>query len=532
MTAPALSHLPPLPLESLVMAADLATSPPPPPPPRSGPAGRGIGDVVAGRYKITGIVGKGAMGAVFAAEHAITGQKVALKFMIVGDEDGQEFIARFEQEAKVMAGLRSSNTIRIYDFGHTDDGALFMAMELLVGVPLDKHLRDLGQAGAAMSERDAGQATVQMLRSLGEAHGLGLVHRDMKPGNVFLNDDGSGDTQVKVLDFGLARVGNSNLTNLGRIMGTPAYMSPEQWQGSGVGPAADLYAVGCMMFAMVTGDAPYAAGDNMLSLMHKHCTEDIPDPRERSKVPLSDGFVAIARKAMAKHATERFADAKEMRNAIEALLGGSWTSSLNLGTASSLRLQTSQRAADSRVADDQATIAADHPAALKSSQKKIVPARSESEDATIAAVRQTVGARTEVQGVTPTPPAAKAKMWPVFAGIGVVAIAALAWLATRGGEPAPGPSPAVAAVPVTAPPAAATAGVAAPAPPAALPVEPAKPAPSAAVPIAAPVAVPAVAVPAVAPAPEAAPVAHAPKARVAKPAAPAKKKASTLETVD
>lgn len=495
-------------------------APPPPPPSRAaGTGARGIGDVVAGRYRITGVVGKGAMGAVFAAEHAHTGQKVALKFMIVGDEDGQEFIARFEQEAKVMAGLRNSHTIRIYDFGHTEDGALFMAMELLVGKPLDKHLRDLGLAGQTMTERDAGQLAVQMLRSLGEAHGLGLVHRDMKPGNVFLNDDGSGDTMAKVLDFGLARVNNSALTNVGRIMGTPAYMSPEQWQGANVGPAADLYAVGCMMFAMVTGDAPYQSGENVLSLMHKHCTEDIPDPREKSKNKLSDGFVQVTRRAMAKHADDRFPDAKSMRMALEAVLGGSWTSSIDLGTASQLSLAGAKHVVGGTAAD-QATIAADGAALRQKSQKNV--AFTGSEDATIAGVlnatrQSAIGTASSLGQAAPAK-----KPWAAIAIAAVVVAAAGAWFATRGDAPAE-PAPAIpAAAPV------ATAPVAAPLPAAAAPVAALPPAPVAAIP-------PAPAPVAAAPAPDAAvptpPAPTTPKPKAARPA-PAKKKATTLETVD
>ncbi len=517
---------------------------PPPPPVQSGPAGRGIGDVVAGRYRITGVVGKGAMGAVFAAEHTITAQKVALKFMIVGDEEGQEFIARFEQEAKVMAGLRSSNTIRIYDFGHTDDGALFMAMELLVGKPLDKHIRDLARENQTMTERDAGQLTVQMLRSLGEAHGLGLVHRDMKPGNVFLNDDGSGDTMAKVLDFGLARVSNSALTNVGRIMGTPAYMAPEQWQGSNVGPQADLYAVGCMMYAMVTAEPPFQAGDNVLSLMHKHCSEDIPDPREKAKFPLSEGFVSIMRTAMAKKAADRFEDAKSMRNAIEAVLGGSWNSSMNLGTSTQLTVKNGSNVGGGPEGGtaEQATIAADSAVVLRQNQshKSNIASRAPSGDQTIAVVRPpsqvNIGqAPLSAEGQAHS----KGKPWAAIAIAAVGIIAVAAWLATRGGPtsapPAPAavtPQPAVAAPAPTAQPASAGQPAAPTAQAPAAP-QPAATQPTAAQP-AVPQAVPAQPAPEAVPAPVAQPAAPTPAA-VAKPKAakaPVKKKANTLETVD
>ncbi|MBM4343078.1 MAG: protein kinase [Deltaproteobacteria bacterium] len=458
-------------------------------------SGRNIGDVVVGRYRITGVVGKGAMGAVYAAEHTATGQKVALKFMIVGDDEDKEFIARFEQEAKVMAGLRSTNTIRIYDFGRADDGALFMAMELLVGKPLDKHVRDLAREGKAMTEQEAGRLTVQILRSLTEAHGLGLVHRDMKPGNVFLNDDGGDDVIAKVLDFGLARVGNSALTNVGRIMGTPAYMAPEQWQGAAVTPPADLYAVGCMMHAMVTGDPPYQAGDNVLSLMHKHCTEDIPDPRLTARVRLSEGYVAVMTKAMAKKAADRYQDAKAMRQAIEAVLGGSWTSHTNLGTApkgdvtspyladSQPKLTESQRGVvrspSGAATSDAETLAGAAVDALRARAGQANAGHDSSADATIAAPppghksNVALGHNSDVavgqhsatymagSATAEAIAAPKAKAGLIAgATAAVVALAAVGWWATRPSPPAPSPAPPAAApapsasAPAAAPPAA------------------------------------------------------------------------------
>jgi len=249
------------------------------------PRALGIGDVVADRFRITGTVGKGAMGAVYAAQHTATHQAVALKFMELGDEDGEEFASRFEQEARVMAALRHPNTIRIYDFGRTDDGAMFMAMELLVGTGLDKRIRESTRQGSTMSEAEAASIGIQVCKSLSEAHSHGLVHRDLKPGNVFLTDDGSGDMLVKVLDFGIARVQNSALTSAGRVLGTPSYMSPEQWQGLPLDQRSDIYAVGALLYCCVAGRPPFAAGENMMLLMQKHCQEPPPDPRGLSKEP-------------------------------------------------------------------------------------------------------------------------------------------------------------------------------------------------------------------------------------------------------
>jgi len=291
---------------------------------RAGVRALAVGDVVAGRFAITGIVGKGAMGAVYAAQHVTTHQPVALKFMDLGDADEPEFASRFEQEARVMATLRHPNTLRIYDFGHTDDGAMFMAMELLVGQPLDKVLRENTRLGTSMSEAEASSVGIQVLKSLAEAHANGLVHRDLKPGNVFLTDDGSGETLVKVLDFGIARVQGSALTHAGRVLGTPSYMSPELWQGAQIDARSDLYAVGCLLYCCVTGRPPFAAGDNMMQLMRKHCEELAPDPRLLTKTPLSEAFVQAVMTALAKGPEQRFADARAMRAALEAVTGGAW----------------------------------------------------------------------------------------------------------------------------------------------------------------------------------------------------------------
>lgn len=259
----------------------------------------------------------------YAAEHTGTGQQVALKFMTVEDAEDDEFVVRFEQEARVMAGLRSPNTVRIYDFGRTDEGNLFMAMELLNGQTLDKRVRELVRQGTTMGESEAAVLGIQILRSLVEAHGKGLVHRDLKPGNVFLTDDGSDDVLAKVLDFGIARVAGSNLTGAGRLLGTPAFMSPEQWRAERPDGRADLYAVGCILYCCVTGRPPFRA-DNPMALLKAHMVDPVPDPRPEAKTTLSDGFVHVMLTAMAKDPGERYPDARSMRVALEAVVGGAW----------------------------------------------------------------------------------------------------------------------------------------------------------------------------------------------------------------
>jgi len=307
-----------------------------------------IGTLVADRYVVNGVLGTGAMGEVYAAKHKTTGQEVALKFMLVKNDDDNEFAKRFEQEAKIMALLRHHNTIRIYDFGRTDDGALFMAMELLQGQGLDNYIRELGRKGTALTESEALAIGVQVCKSLQEAHGNGLVHRDLKPGNVFLSDDGSGERQVKVLDFGIARVHGSEMTMANTVMGTPTYMSPEQWQAKPIDGRSDLYAVGCILFACVAGRPPFLAEGNPFQLMHKHVSEPPPDVATLAKHPVSPAFVHILDIALQKLPGDRFVDAKSMRGALEAAAGGAWAGTPHGHLGAAVDLEATQALAMAR----------------------------------------------------------------------------------------------------------------------------------------------------------------------------------------
>jgi len=374
------------------------------------------GDIIGGRFRLTGTVGRGAMGAVYAGEHVETGQRVAIKCMLVSDEAGEEFVRRFSQEARVMAGLKSPNTIRIYDFGRAADGALYMAMELLTGVPLDKHIRELQRKGESMDERAVLEVGVQILRSLGEAHHQGLVHRDMKPGNVFLTDDGSGEVLVKVLDFGIARVADSSLTNAGKVLGTPAYMSPEQWEGERIDARSDLYSVGCILYCCATGQPPYQAGENMLSLMKKHCCDPIPDAREIAKSELSDGFVHVLRMAMAKQAQNRFADARAMREALQAVLGGAWAATPEPTVATR---RPSATLAAVLQGDDEATVVTGQ----KPRTSKMLPMDSASDPEVVAPELALANAEQQRTGKSPL-------RWLIVAAVAVAAglVGAALWL--------------------------------------------------------------------------------------------------------
>lgn len=275
------------------------------------------GAEVNGRYRIGKLIGQGGFGAVYRAISLATGSEVAIKVLGVSlDNDEPELIQRFYAEAQITAALKHPNTIRVFDFGQTDSGALYIAMELLIGQALNELLRDRRRAGDALDQAETVRIATQTLRSLAEAHTHGLVHRDLKPHNIFLNQVPGDDPVVKVLDFGIAKRLGSNLTGTGQAFGTPVYMSPEQAQNRGIDARSDLYSLGCVLYQCVTGAPPFE-GDNPLAVLLSHVT-DTPAPLQRNAVhPLSEEFIALLNKSLAKSPDARFATAQEMRIALE-----------------------------------------------------------------------------------------------------------------------------------------------------------------------------------------------------------------------
>jgi len=279
------------------------------------------GDVVAGRYRIIGLLGRGGFGAVCSAEHTGTGQAVALKYLAIDPAStDDDVVKRFFQEARITSSLRHANTVRVFDFGQSDNGALYMAMERLHGPTLEQVLRDHQNAGTVMTETQAIDLAIPITRALGEAHSASLVHRDLKPANLMLAEVPNDDPIVKVLDFGIARAKDSSLTGGNKSLGTPAYMSPEQCMGTEIDGRADLYSLGIILFRCVTGRLPFNDA-NPLTLMYMHNAAPLPDLRSLAKTPLSDAFVALVQRALAKSADERFADARAMRTALEEARG-------------------------------------------------------------------------------------------------------------------------------------------------------------------------------------------------------------------
>ncbi|MBH25437.1 MAG: hypothetical protein CMH57_13520 [Myxococcales bacterium] len=274
-----------------------------------------IGETIANRYRIISRIGAGGMGVVYKGDQAAMDRKIAIK-VLPRDLDDESLIERFRREARAASQLRHPNTITLYDFGLHEE-ILYIAMEFLDGISLNQAMK----AGPMPAGRVI-NIVIQTLRSLAEAHKKGIVHRDIKPDNVFLiRLDGTPDF-VKVLDFGVAKLTKSEdktLTQAGMIFGTPKYMSPEQARSKPTGPRSDLYAVGIMAYEMLTGQVPFDADDHV-SILLKHCTEPVPSFAEINpdvEVPEDLGQVIV--RSLAKKPEDRFQDAEEMIQALEQL---------------------------------------------------------------------------------------------------------------------------------------------------------------------------------------------------------------------
>jgi len=263
------------------------------------------GEIVDGRYRLVERIGSGGMADVWRATDPELDRDVAIKVLHENFARDSEFVERFRREASSAAGLQHPNVVSIYDRG-TYEGSYYIAMELIEG----SSLRDLITRGLEPGE--AIEVTRQVLAAASFAHGRGIVHRDLKPMNVLIDREG----RVKVADFGIARAGNSEITQTGSVMGTAQYLSPEQAQGVDVGPGTDIYSIGVMLFEMLTGRVPFE-GDNAVAIAMKQVAEE-PLPPSTLNPAVSPALDAVVLRALAKDPVERFASAAEMAAALDA----------------------------------------------------------------------------------------------------------------------------------------------------------------------------------------------------------------------
>ncbi len=280
-----------------------------------------IGTTLVGRYKITARIGTGGMGTVYRAEQSGLGRPVALKVLKRELVSDRETVARFHREAKAMSLLQHPNTVQVFDFGEDPSaGYLYLAMELLEGQLLTHRV----ESGEFLEIEDAIQITREILRSLAEAHGKGLIHRDLKPDNIYLAKvEGAPRPIVKVLDFGIAKVFREDAqpidqlqTQAGTVFGTPRYMSPEQAQGKPLDPRSDLYAVGVLLYQMLVGHCPFV-DDDAVVVMAKHIRDRVEPPRSAApERPIPASLDRIVMKALEKQPGERMSSAEAFEQAL------------------------------------------------------------------------------------------------------------------------------------------------------------------------------------------------------------------------
>ena len=292
-------------------------------PEQGGPPSKGepdplIGRVVNGRFKILSVIARGGMGKVYKAEQSPLNRICALKVLspkYEGDRD-PEFHKRFFLEASTAAKLTHPNTVTIFDYGQDGDDLYFIAMEFIEGRTLHRVLRVEGPLVELRVAHIAGQ----ICRSLREAHALGVVHRDLKPGNILLTDRGDEQDNVKVLDFGLVKDVSGeaeDLTQAGLFMGSPKYMAPEQILGGEITSRTDIYSLGVMMYEMLSGRVPFDRGASVGTLM-AHVNDAPPPMRQiNPKLVLSRTLENIVARCLEKDANKRFASMKDLLNALK-----------------------------------------------------------------------------------------------------------------------------------------------------------------------------------------------------------------------
>ncbi|HUJ39682.1 MAG TPA: protein kinase [Candidatus Acidoferrales bacterium] len=284
------------------------------------------GSVLRGKYQILARLGEGGMGAVYKVQHMHFHEVWALKVVSQSLVEEAGFLERFRAESLLMRRLNHPNAVRVHDYDETDDGRPFMVMEYVEGTGLDK----LVSGGRPLAPERAARIVMQVCDALGAAHKLGIIHRDIKPSNIVVTKTPEGAEVAKVLDFGIAKVKEqgslyqASLTGTGMIVGTPAYMSPEQVKGvpgDQMDGRADLYSLGVVLYELLSGRTPFV-GNTAVALLMAHASTPPPDPRT-VRTDLPEALVAVALRALEKEPGDRYATAGEMHDALADFLAQS-----------------------------------------------------------------------------------------------------------------------------------------------------------------------------------------------------------------
>jgi serine/threonine-protein kinase len=351
-----------------------------------------IGAVLAGRYRVERVLGQGGMGVVVKAMHLQLHQPVAMKFLLPEVLGNQQVVQRFLREAQAAVRLKSEHVARVIDVGSLESGAPYMVLEYLEGADLSNFPRNQLSVGGVVD------LVLQACEALAEAHSLGIVHRDVKPANFFITRGSDGVPLLKVLDFGISKtpVTGSNLTATQSVMGTPAYMSPEQMRSSrDVDHRTDIWALGVVLFELLQGVPPFG-GDTFSSMVIKV----VNDPLPRMTVPLPGELDAIIYRCLEKDPARRFQNVAELAQALARYAQSETQAALSVQRTRSIVGLEARRSSVEAGAGGRAI----PPSTLSGA----------------------AGART-------TPPGTR-RRWPIFAGLGaLVAVVAIAVVASRGG---------------------------------------------------------------------------------------------------
>ena len=283
-----------------------------------------LGQIVVGKYRLLDVLGEGGMGVVYLAEHELIEKSVALKVLRREYSCKPELVQRFKQEAISASRIKHPNVLDVFDFGQLENGCFFLAMEYLQGRDLAAELA----SSTTVEPVRAVRLALQMCRALGSAHSRGVVHRDMKPENVFLHKTEDGDEIVKIVDFGIAQLRGRDdskheekprrrLTRTGVIFGTPEYLSPEQAAGRSADLRVDVYAVGVILYELFSGAVPFT-GESFMAVLSAHLTNPVPPLQTWAPdIAISPELERAMMVALAKNPDERYQSMSEFGQALQ-----------------------------------------------------------------------------------------------------------------------------------------------------------------------------------------------------------------------
>jgi serine/threonine-protein kinase len=388
------------------------------------PAGQPAAGAVdrVGKYRIVAKIGQGAMGEVYRATDPILNRDLAIKVMVPSVSADPELSKRFLREAQSAARLNHPNVVTLHEFGE-DQGRVFMAMELLDGRDLSHVIKQ----GALAGLEDKLSVMEQICDGLAYAHAMQIVHRDLKPANIHVSTAG----RVKIMDFGLARLGASEMTRAGTVMGSPNYMSPEQVRGERADARSDIFALGSVFYELLSGRRAFDA-ETIVGILYK-VTDSEPTPLESLSPDVPPVLVALVSKAMAKTPADRFQDARELREALDVcrrVLEGTLDETAALASLREARTLLSAPAAP-EATDPEKTLG---PATLPA-HSTTLPRRPTTTRLPVVRPASGTQAPTRVPqsapaaGTTSAPPAAPSHA-PLYAAVAVAAVALLVGAAT------------------------------------------------------------------------------------------------------